>query len=274
MEISIIIPTYKPNDYLWKCLDSIVNQTISKQTYEIVLVLNGCEEPWLSEIKSFISNRMSDCQVLFIHLQQGGVSNARNVGIDNARGTYITFLDDDDFVSETYLEELLKVSTSKIVGVARPVAFTEGVNTSQQYIVTDVFDKMYPATNISFLKMRRYLSGPCMKLFHRDLIGNHRFNTSFTVGEDGLFMFSISDNVKRCSLANSSAIYFRRYREGSLTTVRTGAFIRHNNIRMLGALTSIYLSSPKQYSLILYLLQSLSCIKGIIMTLFKRHKAN
>ena len=55
MLISVIIPTYRPKDYLWECLDSIVNQTFPKDKFELLVVLNGCSEPWKSQIDKYIS---------------------------------------------------------------------------------------------------------------------------------------------------------------------------------------------------------------------------
>ena len=50
MKISVIIPTYKPQAYLWKCLDSMVAQTFPKEEFEVILVLNGCSEPWKGKV--------------------------------------------------------------------------------------------------------------------------------------------------------------------------------------------------------------------------------
>ena len=106
MKISVIIPTYKPQNYLWECLESLKMQTFPKGDFEIILVLNGCNEPYYSHIEDYLSLNMSDNVVNFIHVEQGGVSNARNVALNCARGEYIAFVDDDDFISPSYLEEL------------------------------------------------------------------------------------------------------------------------------------------------------------------------
>ena len=103
MKISVIIPTYKPQAYLWECLDSLVAQTFPKEDFEIVLVLNGCTEPWKSQIQEYIDAKMKGMNVKFIHTEQGGVSNARNIALDAAQGEYVTFIDDDDYVSKTFL---------------------------------------------------------------------------------------------------------------------------------------------------------------------------
>ena len=105
MKITVIVPTYKPQSYLWECLDSIYNQTFSKSDYELILVLNGCNEPYNSQIKDWLSEH-KDLQVQYIQTNQGGVSNARNIAIDNARGEYVTFIDDDVFFSPANMKRL------------------------------------------------------------------------------------------------------------------------------------------------------------------------
>lgn len=87
MKISVIVPTYKPQTYLWECLDSIYNQTFSKSEYELVLVLNGCNEPYNAQIKDWLAKH-SDLQVQYIQTDEAGVSNARNMALDVARGVY------------------------------------------------------------------------------------------------------------------------------------------------------------------------------------------
>ena len=85
MKISVIVPTYKPQTYLWECLDSIYNQTFPKSDYELVLVLNGCNEPYNTQIKEWLLNH-SDLHVQYFQTDEGGVSNARNIALDNAKG--------------------------------------------------------------------------------------------------------------------------------------------------------------------------------------------
>ena len=103
IKISVIIPTYKPQTYLWECLDSLRNQTLSHNDFEIIIVLNGCTEPWKSQISRYIATKMQSMNVKFIHTEQAGVSNARNIALDLVKGEYVTFIDDDDLVSPSYL---------------------------------------------------------------------------------------------------------------------------------------------------------------------------
>ena len=105
-EISVIIPTYKPQDYLWQCLESLERQTVSKTLYEVVIILNGCKEPYYSNISNHLKDYTMDVRLL--QTDEAGVSYARNIGIENAQGKYVTFVDDDDWVSLDYLSELYR----------------------------------------------------------------------------------------------------------------------------------------------------------------------
>lgn len=262
--ISVLIPTYKPKDYLYECLESLAHQTLSPSKYELILVLNGCCEPWKMDIDKYINECLNHINIKFIHTDIAGVSNARNFAIDNAEGEYITFIDDDDYVSPTYLDDLYNVSDRNTIGVARPIAFNDITKTQVDYPITNLFDKLYPSKNLSFLRLRRYFIGPCMKLIHRDIINNRRFNTSFCVGEDGLFMFLISDEFNKCSLANSRSVYYRRYRDGSLVAKRTREYIKVNNRNLLKSTLEIYKSNIIRYNFIFFLMQVISYIKGIV----------
>lgn len=141
MKISVIVPTYKPQAYLWECLDSIYNQTFPKSDYELVLVLNGCCEPYNSQIKDWLSKH-ADLQVQYFQTEEGGVSNARNIALDNVNGEYVTFIDDDDYISSTFLKELLDNSSESCVTISNTVAFDDLTKKEQKgYIVAKDFEK-------------------------------------------------------------------------------------------------------------------------------------
>ena len=99
--ISVVVPVYNVKQYLDDCMHSIVNQTY--ENIEIILVDDGstdgsgelCEE-WKGK----------DSRIRVIHQENGGLSAARNTGIEHAKGSYIAFVDSDDWVSEEYIEKL------------------------------------------------------------------------------------------------------------------------------------------------------------------------
>ena len=126
MEISVIIPTYKPQDYLWECLDSLDAQTFPKEKFEVILVLNGCDEPYKSQIERYIEEHKKALNIKLIHTLQGGVSNARNIALDHAEGKYICFIDDDDYVSPSYLQELYSKASDDTIVISNTYYFKDG----------------------------------------------------------------------------------------------------------------------------------------------------
>ena len=250
-KITVIIPTYKPQDYLWRCLDSLVGQTLGKDQYEVILVLNGCKEPYDGEIKNYAVNH-SQLPLEYIQTDKGGVSNARNIGIDAANGDYITFIDDDDYVSPRYLEALLDVGGAKSIGISNAVAVKNDVE--RPYVMGQVFAYNKQNNKHRLYDSRKFMSGPCMKVFHKDVIGDRRFNTGFTNGEDSLFMFQVSDRITRCEFTSADAIYYRCYRENSLfTRKRTFGERMRNSLRLIREYTRIYFSHPLRYNLRIYI---------------------
>lgn len=213
MKISVIIPTYQPQIYLEECLDSLRNQTLSTDNFEILLVLNGCCEPYQSQIKNYLS-RYDMGNVCFFQTDVPGVSNARNIALDNARGKYITFIDDDDIISGNYLLSLLEDSDEEVLVVSDEKVFVDSIFQCSNDYISEAFHRFKSHDRNSIYLKRSFLSSSCCKIIPKTMIGNFRFNTRFKIGEDSLFMFSISKNVKEIKLAND-AVYYRRCRLGS-----------------------------------------------------------
>ena len=111
------MPTYRPKEYLYECIQSIYAQTFTNQLFELIIVLNGCNEPYYSNIKAYIEKHHDQgINIRMVQTDMGGVSNARNIGLDNAKGQYIVFVDDDDILSSNYLVGLYsKADDSSIV---------------------------------------------------------------------------------------------------------------------------------------------------------------
>lgn len=101
--ISIIVPVYNTEKYLSACIESILGQTFTN--FELILVNDGSkdESGVICDTFSQIDNRIQ-----VIHKSNGGVSSARNSGLEIARGKWITFIDSDDFIKPTFLENLYK----------------------------------------------------------------------------------------------------------------------------------------------------------------------
>ena len=219
MKISVIIPSYKPQDYLWDCLDALMKQTFSKNDFEVILVLNGCTEPYRSAIEKYIAEKMIGLNVNFIHTAVGGVSNARNIGIDAAQGEYVTFIDDDDLITPNYLSELLRVSSPSCVGCSNSYCFVDNTDERNGNFITRGYKRCHD-TKYSLFRYRCFLSAPWAKLIHKNIIGDNRFPLDLKKSEDSVFCMRISLNVQDMQLATADTIYFQRVRNGSAMRTR------------------------------------------------------
>ena len=110
-KISVIVPVYKAEAYLHRCVDSILAQTF--QDFEVLLVNDGSPDK-SGEICDEYARK--DKRVRVFHKENGGVSSARNMGLDNARGEWICFMDSDDYVKHDYLHNLL-INSCDVDGV-------------------------------------------------------------------------------------------------------------------------------------------------------------
>ena len=111
--VSIIVPVYKVEPYLRRCLDSIVNQTYTN--LEIILVDDGSPDGCPQICDEYAAR---DKRIVVIHKENGGLSDARNAGLDICKGGYISFVDSDDWVDETYIETLLDLSIKENADIA------------------------------------------------------------------------------------------------------------------------------------------------------------
>ena len=183
--VSVIVPVYKSEKTLRTCVESLRRQT--ETDIEIILVDDGspdscpqiCEE--LAE---------EDFRIRFVHKENGGVSSARNRGIEEARGEYLLFVDSDDYVEPDMVEELLR----RIGGMDMAVC-----GFHHHFMGRDV-EKVPPiqvwtgAESFLVLYGEGYLNMPWNKLFRRNLAG--RFDKSLSLGEDLLFNL---DYLRRAS---------------------------------------------------------------------------
>lgn len=214
-QISIILPTYKPGDYIYECILSVCNQTIDKELIELIIILNGCNEPYYSELQNYCKNLSLKPTIHIIQTDTPGVSNARNIGIERAKGEYLCFLDDDDLFSPSFLEELLAVSSPQCVGLSNVHSFVyDSLENSEKFFLTKLFkrNKVLKRTLYNF---RSYFSVAWAKLIHKDLLKNAKFDNRFANCEDVLFMTGVCLNFSQFNFTSESAIYYVRIRPGS-----------------------------------------------------------
>ena len=219
MNISIIIPTYKPGSYLKDCLESINNQTMDKKCFEVIIVLNGVIKPYIEYIYSL--TKMYDFNSVVIPTETPGVSNARNLGLSRTQGEYVCFIDDDDKISPSYLENLYSKATPNNIVASNVKAFYNNSNKTENDYIALAYKKLINKNSpLSVFKGRKFMSSSCCKIISRRIIQDVRFDTNLKIGEDSVFMAKISKKVKSIVLSDSSAIYYRRLRAGSASRVK------------------------------------------------------
>lgn len=265
MDISIIIPTFRPKEYLWECLDAIDCQTIPHDRFEVLIVLNGERLPYENQIKAFLAQRPGlPCRVLYC--EERGVSAARNLGLDEAKGTYICFMDDDDLITETYLEQLFRLASKDTIALSYITAFDDGTELYRPIYITENYQDH--RERVSYKDVRRYFYVPYCKLIHRDIIGTRRYDKSLKNGEDALFMFLISDRFRWVRFAEKTVEYRYRQRPTSaFNAKRPASYYLSNMLACQHKATCIYWAHPSHYSFLFYVKYILATIMGCIRRL-------
>lgn len=213
VHISVIIPTYRPGAYIYECLRSLELQDYRE--FEVIIILNGDKEPYFTELNRYAETSNLNCTICWT--AQKGVSNARNEGLLRSTGDAICFVDDDDRVSPTYLKGLYETWSEKPdeIVVCDVRTFTDHDATEGEDYIGRAYQRAAMRHSASIFKNRSFLSTSCCKLIPRVMISDSRFDPSLSIGEDSLFMYSLSSRIKHIALAPSATIYYRRLRESS-----------------------------------------------------------
>jgi Glycosyltransferases involved in cell wall biogenesis len=192
--ISVIIPVYNVEKWLRRCVDSLLAQTYAD--FEFLLIDDGS-----TDHSGAICNEYAekDSRVRVLHKQNGGVSSARNLGLENVRGEWIAFCDADDFVTPYYLENLCKAADTDDVDLVFNYAIVDcnGKAKKESYPEKDV-----RVNEISELFLQNDLiwhTSTWSKLFKHSIIEkyNLRYIEDVHIGEDALFLFSYILNCRR-----------------------------------------------------------------------------
>ncbi len=209
--ISVIVPVYDVENYLQKCVDSILQQTY--RDLEVILVDDGATDECPSICDGYAK---TDSRVTVIHKENGGVSSARNAGLDAAAGEYIVFMDADDYIDSMYIETLYREAVCCAVDlVCSNFTYVRGSevwkNQNRESFIRG--QKGEVVSENRMLKMAFVWGTVCSCLFSRRLIGETRF-APLRYGEDTLFLWKI---CCKCRLAqvSSYAGYYYIQRSGS-----------------------------------------------------------
>ena len=214
--ITIVIPIYNVEEYLEKCVNSVINQTY--KNIEIILVDDGSPDNCPRMCDEFAKN---DERIKIIHKKNGGLSDARNAGIDIATGKYITFIDSDDYVSDDYVEymyRLLKENNTKM-----STCETQVVNIEQPQNINNIFNE-----NIEVLSKRDLFYkilfakksdvSAYSKLYETELFNDIRYPKG-VVYEDTATTYKLIEKCEKIATGNKQN-YFYCTRPNSISKMK------------------------------------------------------
>ncbi len=214
--ITIIVPIYKVEKYLKTCVDSLLNQTYDN--LEIILVDDGSPDNCPQICDEYAKK---DSRVKVIHKENGGLSSARNAGLDICKGDYISFVDSDDLVSCFFIEALLKYITDYGADISQCdyIRFQddEKINSSEvplyDKIQCQCFDSIQIQKKLYEPKCAKYVVA-CNKLYKSDLFQKVRFPAGKT-NEDEFTTYLIY-NSSNLVVTFDNPLYFYRINENSI----------------------------------------------------------
>lgn len=201
---SIIVPAYNPGNAIRRCIDSIIAQSYSN--WELIIVDDGSKDSTPAIIDDYARK---DERICVIHIPNGGVANARNVGLENAKGEYVMFVDSDDWIEPDYLQQVENHMQDDVdiymLGITMDytkdddfVYYSEikGAPIHRHIVSEEVYD------NIGYLIKTMNMESSCLKSYRRSFLQKHdiRFLTGMIIFEDFYFVLNCLCNKPSVSL--------------------------------------------------------------------------
>lgn len=189
IKISVIVPVYKvPEEYLRKCIESILNQSLKE--LEIILVDDGSPDNCGNICDEYAKK---DSRINVIHKENEGVSSARNIGISKARGKYISFVDSDDWIENDFYEKIFEYAIDNDVDIAIS-GFLKEINGKSHEVLKKEKSQIFTRQEAQYRLLDRkiYVWGLWDKIYKTKLIkGKVFFDKTLDMGEDLDFVWKI-----------------------------------------------------------------------------------
>ena len=223
MKVSYIIPVYKVEQYLSRCVESLQAQTYTD--FEILLVDDGSPDGCPALCDELAEK---DCHIVVLHKENGGLSDARNAGLKNATGDYVVFIDGDDFW-------IKKDSLQKLVAIASEHKELDFIGFNCNYYYPDsnkmtawvpYADELVNPTDknkvtVALVKSGTFPMSACLKLMKRDfLIDNELFFKKGQIAEDIPWFINMLNVTNKCCFVNQYVYAYRQNVVGSISNTR------------------------------------------------------
>ena len=213
MFLSFIVPVYNTEKYLSECLDSLLNQDIPKDEYEIICINDGSTDGSLELLRTYAQIHQN---IRVIDKPNEGVSVARNVGLEVATGEYVWMVDSDDFIKPNSLGMLHKEIIAKQPDRLKVGTFTfnDALTDEEKKAINDntlcVNSHFYDSVVWGSVLLREFMLKNNCGAFYPDI----------SYGEDSIFMFEVAANKPKC-FELDIPLYFYRNRTASATTLKS-----------------------------------------------------
>lgn len=218
--VSIIMPAFKSVDRISRAMDSILAQTECRNNFEVVVILNGPQDGTEELLRSYIK-RFPDVGIKIEKCKLESASAARNVGLRAAEFSYSTFLDDDDYISHTFVSSLLENASPDRIVFSEIVDFTDGDQN-----LSPITKQVRQASNgrSGFIEspfdVRGILAMTCAKLAPTATLLRYEFESDLKSGEDVVFWTEVildSGLLLYATADYEGAVYYRELRPGSVS---------------------------------------------------------
>lgn len=204
-KLSIIIPVYNAEDYLSQCLDSVLTQEFSD--IEVLLINDGSVDSSGSICNQYA---LRDTRVKVFHKKNSGVGDARNIGLNNTNGEWVTFVDADDWLPKGALNIFYEKIELPLI-IAPYYEFYQGeinfpfncIQSDEEVIKREDLLAQYLSTSL--------LKTVCGKFYRREIIKNNKFDNHIKLGEDTLFFLKIALQVDEVLLLSKPLYVYRMF---------------------------------------------------------------
>ena len=211
-KISVIVPVYNVEQYLERCVDSIINQTY--KNLEIILVNDGSTDN-SGQLCDELAKK--DDRIRVIHKKNGGLSDARNVGIDEAEAELVGFIDSDDYIDEDMYEVLINNLKAANADLSMCGHYDVYNNVPESQVSDKKTWELSPQEAIKMVMEAKILSVTAVnKLYKKSLFSEFKFKIG-KIAEDAFIMIKLLDKCNKIVATNEKKYYYV-HRENSITT--------------------------------------------------------
>ena len=222
-ELSIIVPIYNSEKYLKKCIESILCQ--SYKDFELILINDGSTDNSIEICKHYVKK---DSRVNLVNKKNTGSSDTRNIGINQSKGKYISFIDSDDWIEANMLDHKINLAKKYNLDMVISGICFDKVDSSGNIISTinnynDVLwlNKNEVRSNIINIFPNALINSSCNKIYKSELIKSNKIKFKSTeIGEDTLFNIDIIKEINTIGIIHNSYYHYMKYENNNTLTTK------------------------------------------------------